>query len=267
MFTQNDITQKYIMFQFIINHRETVSTTNETQNNKETEPVQNGNTIRKINKAVDSFYSSIKSRMLVAEVVNQIRAGADFTFDYVALVFLASSIAFFGLLESSSVVLVASMLVSPIMGPILAGVFGAVISDRSLLKRGIYLELLSLGGCILIGFLFGLIFCPWIEWYGVHSYNSHYLWPTDEMISRGIPRTLYVGCLIAIPSGAGVALSVLGGNAGSMVGVAISASLLPPAVNCGLYWAQALISSFYTDKVMDDFLIGSQKILNIMLMF
>ena len=34
-----------------------------------------------------------------------------------------------------------------------------------------------------------------------------------------------------------MALSVLGGNAGSLVGVAISASLLPPAVNCGLCWA------------------------------
>ena len=37
--------------------------------------------------------------------------------------------------------------------------------------------------------------------------------------------------LIALPSGAGVALSLLGGNTGSLVGVAISASLLPPAVN------------------------------------
>ena len=48
------------------------------------------------------------------------------------------------------------------------------------------------------------------------------------MIDRGRVRSLYVGVLIAIPSGAGVALSVLGGNAGSLVGVAISASLLPP---------------------------------------
>ena len=94
--------------------------TDENTNGKE--KLGKKRTIDKINQAVDSFYSSVKSRMLVAEVVNQIRAGADFTFDYVALVVLASSIAFFGLLESSSVVLVASMLVSPIMGPILAGV-------------------------------------------------------------------------------------------------------------------------------------------------
>ena len=49
--------------------------------------------------------------------------------------------------------------------------------------------------------------------------------------ARGQLRSLWVGVLIALPSGAGVALSVLGGNAGSLVGVAISASLLPPVVN------------------------------------
>ena len=61
------------------------------------------------------------------------------------------------------------------------------------------------------------------------------------MLSRGELRSLWVGVLIATPSGAGVALSVLGGNAGSLVGVAISASLLPPAVNCGLFWAMSIV--------------------------
>ena len=189
-----------------------------------------------IDQKVDLFYSSIKSRMLVAEVVKRIRSGALFTFDYVALVCLASIIAFFGLLENSSVVLVASMLVSPIMGPILAGIFGAVISDKELRNKGIKHETISLLLCIFIGFVLGLCFSVWIEFYGVTK------WPTDEMISRGQLRALGVGALIAIPSGAGVALSVLGDNTGSMVGVAISASLLPPAVNAGLFWALALVN-------------------------
>ena len=189
-----------------------------------------------IDQKVDVFYSSIKSRMLVAEVVKRIRSGALFTFDYVALVCLASIIAFFGLLENSSVVLVASMLVSPIMGPILAGIFGAVISDKELRNKGIKHEVISLLLCIFIGFVFGLIFSFWIEHYGVTK------WPTDEMVSRGQLRALWVGALIAIPSGAGVALSVLGDNTGSMVGVAISASLLPPAVNAGLFWSLALVN-------------------------
>ena len=44
-----------------------------------------------------------------------------------------------------------------------------------------------------------------------------------------------MGLLVALPSGAGVAFSILGGNVGSLVGVAISASLLPPAVNAVSY--------------------------------
>lgn len=47
---------------------------------------------------------------------------------------------------------------------------------------------------------------------------------------------LFVGIAIAIPSGMGVALSVLGNNTSSLVGVAISASLLPPLVNAGMLW-------------------------------
>ena len=39
---------------------------------------------------------------------------------------------FSGLLQSSSVILVASMLISPLMGPILAGVFGTVVVDNKL---------------------------------------------------------------------------------------------------------------------------------------
>jgi len=62
-----------------------------------------------------------------------------------------------------------------------------------------------------------------------------------------------VGVAIAVPSGVGVAISVLGGNSGSMVGVAISASLLPPAVNTGLYWAMALMSSAFNDSFHQDF--------------
>ena len=53
----------------------------------------------------------------------------------------------------------------------------------------------------------------------------------DYVCFRGVLRGLVPGLMIAIASGIGVALSVLGGNSGSLVGVAISASLLPPAVN------------------------------------
>ena len=66
-------------------------------------------------------------------------------------------------------------------------------------------------------------------------------YPTNEMLSRGEPMGLVTGICIAIPSGMGVALSILGNNTASLVGVAISASLLPPAVNSGICWAHAVL--------------------------
>lgn len=54
-------------------------------------------------------------------------------------------------------------------------------------------------------------------------------WPTQEMLSRGTRTTFLCGFPIAFFSGLGVALSVLDDQTSSLVGVAISASLLPPA--------------------------------------
>jgi len=196
---------------------------------------------------LDKFYASIKSRLMVAEVVARIQSGAQFSFDFLLLLLLASVIAFVGLVENSSVVLVASMLVSPLMGPLLAGIFGAVIQDKHLAMNGVKHETQALLICIVVGFLLGLCICPVVQMLALPE------WPTQEMISRGAPRSLIVGVLVAIPSGAGVALSVLGGNSGSLVGVAISASLLPPAVNAGFFWALAIVLAIGGDESMAGF--------------
>ena len=100
---------------------------------------------------IDLFYNSIKSRMMVGEVITNIENNAHFTFDFFMLLILAAVIAFIGLVESSSIVLVASMLISPLMGPILAGVFGSVVGDSKLRNLGVSNELISLFICILIG--------------------------------------------------------------------------------------------------------------------
>ncbi|KAL3869085.1 hypothetical protein ACJMK2_041811 [Sinanodonta woodiana] len=193
------------------------------------------------NEKESSFKKSIKSRLVVHQVVSSVRANAEFTFDYLLLIVLASMIAAMGLVENSSVALVASMLISPLMGPILASTFGQVIKNNDLRNLGIRSELAGLLICLCMGFLFGLV----SGGVGLHGaiWGSTDQWPTSEMQSRGMLRSLWVGVLIAIPSGAGVAISVLGGNAGSLIGVAISASLLPPAVNAGMLWAFSILAA------------------------
>ncbi len=192
--------------------------------------------------AQDGFFASIQARLVVEQVVEGVRGAATFSFDYLMLVLVAASLAAVGLASNNTVVIVASMLVSPIMGPILAITFGAMIEKGHLVKMGIINECISLFLCVLVGFVFAwiLIAC------GAHN---EWAWPTNEMGGRGTLTGILTGIAIATPSGIGVALSILSNNTSSLVGVAISASLLPPAVNAGMMWAYAIFIATTGDSV------------------
>ncbi|CAN0364143.1 unnamed protein product, partial [Discosporangium mesarthrocarpum] len=58
----------------------------------------------------------------------------------------------------------------------------------------------SLATCVAVGFVSGVLGMAFV---------SEGDWPTDEMFSRGKSWNLLVGLAIAVPSGFGVALSVL----------------------------------------------------------
>ncbi|GLG97356.1 Uncharacterized protein GBIM_04130 [Gryllus bimaculatus] len=127
------------------------------------------------------------------------------------------------------------MLISPLMGPIMAFTLGTLGRERRLQRRGVRVEVLGLAGCLLLGFLFGLAAA------GVAG-GAPPSWPTREMRARGELHAVWVGALVALLSGAAVALATLGGYTASLVGVAISAALLPPAINAGLLWSLACAS-------------------------
>ena len=194
--------------------------------------------------------------MTVAVVIKRIRSATLFTFDYATYLFLASIVALLGLLENSSVVIVASMLISPIMGPILASIFGCITADKDLRNKGIKHGLISLILCVFIGFVFGFLFIAIEECFNYEV--DQFI--TTEMIVRGSTADIVLDIGIAVASGAAAALSVLGENTSSMVGVAISASLLPPAVNAGFLWSVALTCGYFNKTMCE--LIDRGKILS-----
>ncbi len=185
-----------------------------------------------------TFADSVQSRVLVGKLLAQITQGAVFSFDYMMLVFAAALLAGVGLATDNVVVIVASMLVSALMGPILGMTFGTFIADPALIVQGLVSEALGFLLCILGGVI-------------VAAISSRYAgegdldWPTEQMEIRGDPFGLVLGIAIAIPSGLGVGLSVTGNNTASLVGVAISASLLPPLVNAGMCWYYAAVGYLY----------------------
>ncbi|KAH8306844.1 hypothetical protein KR018_006083 [Drosophila ironensis] len=181
-----------------------------------------------------TFMDSVRCRLNVNQVVRQVRRDATFTFDFVVLLVAAALLSCVGLVENSFLFLSSSMLISPLMGPIIAAIFGSVIGDRELRWLGLKNELLGIGVSVGIGFLFGGIVCGFGHFFTIASGL------TDEIVSRCDTHSLAIGVCTALASGAAGAIAVLGGNTGSLVGVAISASLLPPAVNAGLLWALAI---------------------------
>ena len=197
----------------------------------------NGPTTNKLASS-STFADSVQSRVLVGKLLAQITQGAVFSFDYMMLVFAAALLAGVGLATDNVVVIVASMLVSALMGPILGMTFGTFIADPALIVQGLVSEALGFLLCILGGVI-------------VAAAASRYAgdgdldWPTEQMEIRGDPFGLVLGIAIAIPSGLGVGLSVTGNNTASLVGVAISASLLPPLVNAGMCWYYAAVGYLY----------------------
>ena len=173
-------------------------------------------------------------RMTTEEIFETIDSGSHLTFDYCAMVVVASMIAAIGLVTDSAVSVVASMLVSPLMGPILAVTWGLTMKDSMLIKRGVRNEAVGALMSWLTGLVVGACIGPFFG-----PANLTVDWATGnltsfEMISRGSPWSLLGGGMVAIPSGIGVALALTGGGINALVGVAISAALLPPVVNSGL---------------------------------
>lgn len=201
----------------------------------------------------------VRSRMTVDEIFSQIDSSSKLTFDYVFMVIAAAAIAAAGLIEDSSVTVVASMLLSPLMSPILAITFGLAVGHAGLTRRGLRNELVGVAVSLGVGLCVGSALAPV---FGPHAFNKGVLdphrsvdgeswaalgvnvsWPyvleSTQIRSRGSASSLVSGTLVAVPSGFAVVLAITGGSTNALVGVAIAAALLPPIVNAGLCFSLA----------------------------
>mmetsp|Transcript_10029 Transcript_10029/g.25032 ORF Transcript_10029/g.25032 Transcript_10029/m.25032 type:complete len:497 (-) Transcript_10029:142-1632(-) len=180
-------------------------------------------------KGDDSYMEVSREEVQRVRVMHKrFREGAEFSFNYNVLLIIASLIAALGLGGNSTATVIASMLVSPLMGPVMGMAYGATILDFKLFSMSVKTELLSLFVCVAVGSLVTGCMAPF--------YELPKEWPTKEMEARATMESFYIGIPIAFASGLGVAVSVLDEQTSSLVGVAISASLLPPAINAGMLW-------------------------------
>lgn len=96
----------------------------------------------------------------IANMHDKLAAGVDMDFNYLTLLLVASVVAGLGLALDSSTTVISSMLLSPIMGPVLGMSYGLVIWDWTLIKRSMRNETVSIVICVLFGVLIGkLLIC------------------------------------------------------------------------------------------------------------
>ncbi|MHA1910045.1 MAG: TIGR00341 family protein [Candidatus Thorarchaeota archaeon] len=186
--------------------------------------------------------------LAVEEIYENVKKQASLSFDFMAFVIFAAVMAGFGLIQNNITIIVASMLLSPLMGPMLGVAVGYVVGDNNLFIKGTKNELIALGLSFAVGAIMAIMmpllysgpqtFMAFVE----GQWNSTTWFPTEitEITRRGsFFSALDVG--IAVFSGTAIAVSVTKGDMSTLVGVAISAALMPPAVNVGMMITLGLV--------------------------
>lgn len=141
------------------------------------------------------------------------------TLDYFILLVIAALLASFGLLLSSSAVVIGAMLVAPLMQPIIALGIGLCTARLALMRRASVTILLSVLVALGVGFISGLIISPGQA--------------TDEMLARAYPSLL--DAFVALASGfIGAYATARKDIPAALAGVAIAAALVPPICTAGL---------------------------------
>ncbi|TFG29867.1 TIGR00341 family protein [Candidatus Thorarchaeota archaeon] len=187
---------------------------------------------REMEEKVNDAKIQREATLAVEEIYDSVKKQASLSFDYIAFVILAALMAGIGLIQNNVTVIVASMLLSPLMGPMLGVALGYVVRDRALFVKGTRNELIGIALSLSVGAVLGivlLIFFPGIVTLVQADFQSGVI---TEITRRGGFAALDIG--VAIFSGAAVAVSVTRGDMSTLVGVAISAALMPPAVNASM---------------------------------
>lgn len=140
--------------------------------------------------------------------------------DYMLMVILATLMSTFGLLLDSSAVIIGSMLIAPILYPILSFSLGIVIADTKLIARSFYTILKSLAYGIAGSAIVTLFFGP-------------KFWMTSEIVARTEPSLIYLS--IAIVAGLAASFALVKPQLSeTLPGIAISVALIPPLAVTGI---------------------------------
>jgi uncharacterized hydrophobic protein (TIGR00341 family) len=169
-------------------------------------------------KEADEKGGNESERISRQELYSTIENNAKVSNAYLALMIFSSIVAAIGLLGNNPVVIIGAMVIAPLLGPIMALSLAITIADRLLARNALKASLVGLALAVVISIVIGYFFSAD---------------PTNTSITSRADVNL-VDIALALASGGAGALALTSGLSGALIGVAISASLVPPLVIFGL---------------------------------
>ncbi|MEM9336510.1 MAG: DUF389 domain-containing protein [Patescibacteria group bacterium] len=156
-----------------------------------------------------------------AALVRQLMENSTPDFDYFYLIGLSTLMATMGLLLNSGSIVIGSMLIAPLMYPILGVALGLVMSNYNVLGRSVSTLTKSVGAglglSVIAAFFFG----------------DATMYATAEVMSRTEPHLLHF--FVAVVAGAAVAYVMARPEwSATLPGVAIAVALIPPLAAVGV---------------------------------
>ena len=172
-------------------------------------------------------YANNFSPITAASLRSKARDMANDWRSYVWLVLLSALIATGGLVADSPAIVVGSMVIAPLVGPVLTAGVGAVTGDGEMLFDSVRFQVAGLvvavGGATAFGFLLGAFgFVP--SGLGVTAL---------ELVSLRVAPSI-VAVTVALAAGSAAAFSLTTEGPTSLVGVMVAAALVPAAATTGI---------------------------------
>lgn len=178
------------------------------------------------------------------ELLSSVERSSNITMTYTLLVILSAIVVTIGFIKDSEAIIIGSMVIAPMLGPIISMAFSSILGDYKLLWRSSVTLFYAIGIVILISIAFSWFFPIPAE--------------TREFASRTHVNVSDI--ILALASGTAGALSILNRLPGSLVGVMVAVALLPPTVVFGM-----TIGSWMWPEVYGSFLLLMVNINSILL--
>jgi uncharacterized hydrophobic protein (TIGR00271 family) len=141
-------------------------------------------------------------------------------FDFFFFIILSVLMATLGLIANNPAIVIGSMLLAPILFPILSISLSIIMSDGPLIARSIMTFLQASGAAIVAAATATLVFAPFAP-------------ITAEILLRTEPSLIYTG--VAVIAGLAVSYALAQpGLSATLPGIAVSVALIPPLATIGI---------------------------------